>query len=48
MARRGDWSRHDAYIAGPSDLVQQSAARLTAGRDGPDQIHIEDFGWSSP
>lgn len=48
VARRGDWSRHDAYIAGPSDLVQQSAARLTAAGMGPDQIHIEDFGWSSP
>ena len=48
VARRGDWSRHDAYIAGPSDMVQQSAARLTAAGMGPDQVHIEDFGWSSP
>jgi NAD(P)H-flavin reductase len=48
VARCGDWSRHDAYIAGPSDMVRQAADRLTAAGMGPDQVHIEDFGWSGP
>lgn len=47
VARRGDWSRHDSYIAGPTDMVEQVAARLTATGIGPGQVHIEDFGWSS-
>jgi NAD(P)H-flavin reductase/hemoglobin-like flavoprotein len=48
VMRHGDWSRHEAYIAGPSQLVQDSAARLTAAGMAKDQIHIEDFGWSEP
>jgi NAD(P)H-flavin reductase/hemoglobin-like flavoprotein len=48
VARSGDWSRHDAYIAGPSDLVLQAADRLTSAGMPPDQLHIEDFGWSAP
>jgi NAD(P)H-flavin reductase/hemoglobin-like flavoprotein len=48
VARHGDWSRHDAYIAGPSDMVQQAAGRLASAGMGREQIHIEDFGWSGP
>jgi NAD(P)H-flavin reductase len=48
VARNGDWSEHDAYIAGPTQMVQDSAARLAAAGVPSDQIHIEDFGWSEP
>jgi NAD(P)H-flavin reductase/hemoglobin-like flavoprotein len=48
VARSGDWSGHDAYIAGPTQMVQDSAARLAAAGVPSDQIHIEDFGWSEP
>jgi NAD(P)H-flavin reductase/hemoglobin-like flavoprotein len=48
VARHGDWSGRDAYVAGPSQLVQDAAARLAAGGMPKEQIHIEDFGWSEP
>ena len=48
VARHGDWSRHDAYLAGPTEMVQETVARLTAAGMAKDQIHIEDFGWSEP
>jgi NAD(P)H-flavin reductase/hemoglobin-like flavoprotein len=48
VARHGDWSGRDAYLAGPSELVQDTVARLTAAGVPADQIHIEDFGWSEP
>jgi NAD(P)H-flavin reductase len=48
VARHGDWSGHDAYLAGPTKLVQDTAARLTSAGMTADQIHIEDFGWSEP
>jgi NAD(P)H-flavin reductase/hemoglobin-like flavoprotein len=48
VARHGDWSRHEAYVAGPTQLVQDTAARLAAAGLPKDQIHIEDFGWSEP
>jgi NAD(P)H-flavin reductase/hemoglobin-like flavoprotein len=48
VARHGDWSGHDAYLAGPSELVQDTVDRLTAAGVPKDQIHIEDFGWSEP
>jgi NAD(P)H-flavin reductase len=48
VARHGDWSGHDVYVAGPTGLVRETVSRLaTAGMAG-DQIHIEDFGWSEP
>ena len=46
VARHGDWSGHDAYLAGPTEMVQETVARLTAAGMAQDQIHIEDFGWS--
>ncbi len=43
-----DWSGHDAYIAGPTEMVQDTATQLAAAGTPVDQIHIEDFGWSEP
>ena len=48
LARHGDWSGHDAYLAGPTGMVEDAAARLTAAGLAKDHIHIEDFGWSEP
>jgi NAD(P)H-flavin reductase/hemoglobin-like flavoprotein len=48
VARHGDWSGHDAYLAGPTEMVHETVARLTAAGMAQDQIHIEDFGWSEP
>jgi NAD(P)H-flavin reductase/hemoglobin-like flavoprotein len=46
LARYGDWSGRDAYLAGPSGMVEDVAARLASAGVPPDQIYIEDFGWS--
>jgi NAD(P)H-flavin reductase/hemoglobin-like flavoprotein len=46
VMRSGTWSAHDAYIAGPTEMVQDSAARLAAAGLPAAQIHVEDFGWS--
>jgi NAD(P)H-flavin reductase/hemoglobin-like flavoprotein len=43
-----NWSGHDAYIAGPTEMVQDTASRLAAAGTPVSQIHIEDFGWSEP
>jgi NAD(P)H-flavin reductase/hemoglobin-like flavoprotein len=48
VARHGDWSGHDAYLAGPTEMVRETVARLAAAGMAKDQIHIEDFGWSEP
>jgi NAD(P)H-flavin reductase/hemoglobin-like flavoprotein len=48
VMRSGTWSGHDAYLAGPTDLVREMSARLTAAGTPRDQIHVEDFGWSEP
>lgn len=48
VARRGDWSGHDAYLAGPTEMVRETVAKLASAGMAPDQIHIEDFGWSEP
>jgi NAD(P)H-flavin reductase/hemoglobin-like flavoprotein len=44
----GTWSGHDAYIAGPTEMVQDTASRLAAAGTPVTQIHVEDFGWSEP
>lgn len=45
VARGGPWGDHDAYICGPSRMVEAAAGRLLAlGMPGP-RIHVEDFGW---
>jgi len=46
VARHGDWSGRDAYVAGPTEMVRDTAARLASAGVARDQIHIEDFGWS--
>jgi NAD(P)H-flavin reductase len=48
VARHGDWSGCDAYLAGPTQMVQETAARLASAGMAQDQIHVEDFGWSEP
>jgi NAD(P)H-flavin reductase len=48
LARRGDWSGRDAYLAGPTQLVHEAVARLTSAGMAQDQVHVEDFGWSEP
>jgi NAD(P)H-flavin reductase len=48
VARRGNWSGHEAFLAGPTEMVQETVARLTAAGMAQEQIHIEDFGWSEP
>jgi len=48
VARHGDWSTRDAYLAGPTEMVQEAVARLASAGMAQDQIHIEDFGWSEP
>jgi NAD(P)H-flavin reductase/hemoglobin-like flavoprotein len=46
VTRYGDWSGHEAYLAGPTEMVRDSAARLAATGTPAAQIHTEDFGWS--
>jgi NAD(P)H-flavin reductase/hemoglobin-like flavoprotein len=48
VARHGDWSRHEAYLAGPTEMVQEAVVRLASAGLAQEQIHIEDFGWSEP
>jgi NAD(P)H-flavin reductase/hemoglobin-like flavoprotein len=48
LARHGNWSGHDAYLAGPTRMVEDAAARLASAGMTQDQIHVEDFGWSEP
>jgi NAD(P)H-flavin reductase/hemoglobin-like flavoprotein len=45
VMRSGAWTGHDVYIAGPSEMVHETAARLAGAGTPPDQIHLEDFGW---
>ena len=48
VAGHGDWSGHDAYLAGPTKMVRDAAAQLASAGMAQDHIHIEDFGWSEP
>jgi NAD(P)H-flavin reductase len=48
VARYGDWSTRDAYLAGPTEMVKEAVERLASAGMPQDQIHIEDFGWSEP
>jgi len=48
VARHGDWSGHEAYLAGPTEMVQEAVDRLASAGLAKDHIHIEDFGWSEP
>lgn len=46
VMRSGTWAGHDAYIAGPTEMVQETAARLAGAGTPAERIHLEDFGWS--
>jgi NAD(P)H-flavin reductase/hemoglobin-like flavoprotein len=48
VARHGDWPGYDAYLAGPTEMVQETVSRLAAAGMAQEHIHIEDFGWSEP
>jgi NAD(P)H-flavin reductase/hemoglobin-like flavoprotein len=48
VARSGSWADHDAYLAGPTSMVEAMADRLASMGVPPGQIHVEDFGWSEP
>ena len=48
IARHGNWRDHDAYVSGPTSMVEAAATQLTALGVPPGQIHVEDFGWSEP
>jgi NAD(P)H-flavin reductase/hemoglobin-like flavoprotein len=45
VARGGPWEDRDAYICGPSRMVQAAAGRLMALGMPGSRIHVEDFGW---
>ena len=45
IARRGDWAGRDAYLAGPGEMVHDTAAYLTSAGTPAERIRIEDFGW---
>lgn len=46
VARSGTWQEHDAYVAGPTPMVEATVSRLTSLGVPAAQIHVEDFGWS--
>jgi NAD(P)H-flavin reductase/hemoglobin-like flavoprotein len=48
VMRAGNWSGHDAYLAGPTEMVGEMSARLAAAGSPRERIHVEDFGWSEP
>lgn len=48
VMRAGNWSGRDAYLAGPTEMVRETSARLISAGTPRGQIHVEDFGWSEP
>jgi NAD(P)H-flavin reductase len=46
VARSGNWRGRDVYACGPTPVVEATVDQLTALGVPPEQIHIEDFGWS--
>jgi NAD(P)H-flavin reductase len=47
-ARSGAWAGHDVYVAGPAPMVEVTAGQLRGLGVPPDQIYVDDFGWSRP
>jgi NAD(P)H-flavin reductase/hemoglobin-like flavoprotein len=45
VARGGVWHEHDAYVCGPTAMVEGTVAQLTALGVPLSQIHSEDLGW---
>jgi NAD(P)H-flavin reductase len=48
IARHGKWQGRDAYLAGPSDMAESTAAYLISCGTPRERVHIEDFGWGDP
>jgi NAD(P)H-flavin reductase/hemoglobin-like flavoprotein len=48
VARSGSWAGHEAYLAGPTSMVEAMTARLATLGVPASQVHVEDFGWSEP
>lgn len=46
VARSGTWLEHDAYVCGPTAMVEATVGRLTSLGVSPSRIRVEDFGWS--
>jgi NAD(P)H-flavin reductase len=46
IGRRGLLAEHDAYVCGSSAMVAATVSRLKALGMPPEQIFVEDFGWS--
>ncbi len=47
VARSGSWDRHEVYVAGPTAMVAATVDKLTSASVPAEQIHVEDFGWST-
>lgn len=47
VAARGHWDGWDAYVCGSSAMITATVARLAGLGLSREQIHTEDFGWSS-
>jgi NAD(P)H-flavin reductase/hemoglobin-like flavoprotein len=48
VVRSGSWAGREVYLAGPTEMVCDTSARLISAGTPRGQIHIEDFGWSEP
>ena len=48
VARSGSWASHEAYIAGPTPMVEAMTERFSSLGVPATQVHVEDFGWSEP
>ena len=48
VARSNAWQGRDVYVSGPTCMVDAAVASLTSLGVPPDEIHVEDFGWSEP
>jgi NAD(P)H-flavin reductase/hemoglobin-like flavoprotein len=46
VARSGAWAGHDIYLAGPTPMIEATTERLALLGAPPDQMYVEDFGWS--
>ena len=46
VARSGTWREHDAYLSGPTGMVEATKQQLLAQGVPENQIRVEDFGWS--
>lgn len=47
VIRSGNWSRHEAFVAGSTAMVETTVDKLISVGLPEDRIHIEDFGWGN-